>query len=415
MNRRTFLRSAATAAAAGGAASLGALWALDPARVAAHPPVADFPAPMSASAARAAVRSAQASEARQRNALVRRLGLQDPAELPHIRSIYFSPTGQHISDRSGFLTFWRERGGKLLFGYPVTGEIVEGGRIVQYFERARFEYHPENLGTDRQVMLSLLGSELFGSRSFPAGAPDGGAMYFAETGHTLSGRFLKFWQKRGGLDIFGFPISEPFDEVSPADGQVRTTQYFERARFEYHPEDMDSFYRQMESYNGITLATLHEIWVSDVGRQAATAKGHRVASTTQLAGTPDWSPSIWQRHIDVNLGAQWLYAYEDDLQVYNAPIATGKDGFNTPTGSYAIYSKFPMQTMFGSAGGETWNVPDIPWVQYVVGGCALHGTYWHDVWGSGTRMSHGCMNLNIDDAQWLYEWADVGTPVDIHY
>ena len=96
-------------------------------------------------------------------------------------------------------------------------------------------------------------------------------------------------------------------------------------------------------------------------------------------------------------------------------MATGKDGFNTPAGTFAIYSKYPMETMTGSAGGETWYVPDIPWVQYVVGGVALHGTYWHDRWGTGFRLSHGCINLNIDDAQWLYEWADIGTQVDIHY
>ncbi|HEU5086110.1 MAG TPA: murein L,D-transpeptidase, partial [Roseiflexaceae bacterium] len=318
MDRRTFLRSIATTATAVGAGTLGAVWAFDPARTAAHPPVADFAAPMSARQARAVVEAAQAAEQQLRSALVRRLGLQDPAQLPFIQNIFFSPTGQHISDRSGFLTFWRENGGKLVFGYPVTGEVYEGGRIVQYFERARFEYHPENLGTKQQVMLSLIGNELFADRAFPAGAPDGGTLYFPETGHTLSGRFLKFWQKRGGLEIFGFPISEPFDEASPQDGVVRTAQYFERARFEYHPDDMADFYRQMEAYNGITLATLHEIWLTDIGRQAAQARGHRIAGTTQFAGAPDWSPSIWARRIEVNLSSQWLYAFEDSTPVYNA-------------------------------------------------------------------------------------------------
>jgi lipoprotein-anchoring transpeptidase ErfK/SrfK len=52
---------------------------------------------------------------------------------------------------------------------------------------------------------------------------------------------------------------------------------------------------------------------------------------------------------------------------------------------------------------------------YVVGGVALHGTYWHNAFGTGARMSHGCINLTIEDAQWLYEWADIGTTVTIHY
>jgi hypothetical protein len=412
MHRRQLLR---TLGAATGAGVLASIMAAFPRSTGAQPPVADFAPPMSPAAAKAAVATARQNELTRQVALAQQVGLQSPDLLPRLPSVYFSPTGQHISDRSGFLTFWRQNGGKLLFGYPITGEIVERGRIVQYFERACFEYHPEHVGTDQQVMLARLGAELFEDRAFPKGSPESGEVYFQETGHTLSGRFRKFWEKRNGLQVFGYPMSEPFEEASPVDGQIRITQYFERARFEYHPEDMGSFYRQMEGYNGITLATLHETQLSDLGRQTAVKRSMRVGSVSQLNGTLEWSPAIWSRHIEVNLSAQWLYAYEGNLPVFNAPIATGKDGFNTPTGSYAVYSKLPMQTMTGSANGETWNVPNIPWVQYVVGGCALHGTYWHDRWGTGARMSHGCMNLNLDDAQWLYEWTDIGTTVNIVY
>jgi hypothetical protein len=419
MHRRDFLR--ALGAASAGSLAVAAAY---PRAIQAQPPfsqiasasrIADFRPPMTTSQARTVVAAAQQADYARRAAIARSLGAQNPDLLPHLQSVYYTPTGQHLSDRTGFLSFWRHNGGKLLFGYPITGEIVERGQIVQYFERARFEYHPEYLGTDRQVMLSLLGTDLFRDRQFPRTAPGSGERYFTETSHTLSGRFRRFWEKRGGLATFGFPISEPFEEASPTDGQVRITQYFERARFEYHPEDMPSFYRQMEAYNGVTLATLHEIELSDIGRQAAIQRGKHITSIPQFAGAPEWTPTIWQRHIIVNLSNQWLTAFEGNLPVYDAPVATGKDGFNTPTGSYAIYSKLPIQTMVGSAASEIWNVPDIPWVQYVVGGCALHGTYWHDAWGTGVRMSHGCINLNIDDAQWLYEWADIGTPVDIRY
>src|SRR5204863_3759972 len=108
--------------------------------------------------------------------------------------------------------------------------------------------------------LSLLGSELTAWRNFPDATPDMGTQYFPETKHTLSGKFRQFWLKRGGLEIFGFPISEPFDEVSPSDGQTRTTQYFERARMEYHPEELGDFYRQEEQALNIQLAALHEIY-----------------------------------------------------------------------------------------------------------------------------------------------------------
>jgi hypothetical protein len=412
MDRRKLFRVVGSAAGIG---TLAAVMVAFPRNTAAHPPVADFPAPMSARAAEQVVQAAQQADRARREAVARSLGAQNPDLLPRLQSVYFSPTGQHISDRTGFLSYWRRYGGKLVFGYPVTGEVVEKGRIVQYFERARFEYNPAKIGSDQQVTLSRLGAELFADRSFPKGSPAQGELFFAETGHTLSGRFRRFWEKRGGLAVFGFPISEPFEEISPTDGQLRVTQYFERARFEYYPEDMGSFYRQMETYNGILLATLHEIRLSDLGRQAAQQRGHRIANVPQLGGAPEWSPKIWARSIQVNLSQQWLTAYEDNLPVFRAPVATGKDGFNTPVGSFAIYLKLPMQTMVGSGGGETWEVPNIPWVQYVVGGVALHGTYWHDAWGSGARMSHGCINLNIDDAQWMYEWADIGTSVEISY
>jgi hypothetical protein len=380
-----------------------------------RPAVADFQPPMPVAEAMVRVAAAQRADQERRQEAAQQIGMQDAAALPAVPNMYFAPSGFHVSDRSGFLSYWRKSGGLLLFGYPISGEIVEDGRIVQYFERARFEYHPENLGKDNQVMLSLLGTELFGDRAFPDGQQQDGRIFFPETGQTLGGKFLQFWQKRGGLATFGYPISEPAEEVSQIDGQTRIVQYFERARFEYFPEELGSFYQQQVNAYGLRLQGLHEVQLSDLGRQAMQRRGVTTGQAVRLGGAPDWAPALFQRTVRVDLTRQLLTAYEGDVPVFTAPVATGKDGFNTPTGSYAIYARYPMQTMTGSGGGETWYVPDIPFVQYVVGGVALHGTYWHDLWGTGVRMSHGCINLNIDDAQWLYEWADVGTPVEIHY
>jgi hypothetical protein len=335
------------------------------------------------------------------------LGPLDPGRLPMAQTLFFSQTGHHLSNRAGFLDFWRANGQVLLFGYPITEEIIEDGRIVQYFERTRLEYHPARAGGEAQVRIGLLGSELTAGRFVAVPDPQNGARYFPETGHSLGGEFRAYWERRGGLAIFGYPISEELNE----DGLV--VQYFERARFEYNPNDMGAFYRSMEAFNGIQLHTLHEVVVSDLGRRAAAARGIRMASVTQLVGTRVWSPALWARRIEVSLTQQWLTAYEDSLAVYRAPVATGRDGFNTPTGSFAIYMKLPVQTMTGDASGESWYVPDVPWVQYVVGGVALHGTYWHDKFGTGFRLSHGCINLGMDDAEWLYSWADIGTPVAI--
>ena len=68
------------------------------------------------------------------------------------------------------------------------------------------------------------------------GPTDGDHQWFAPVQHNLSGAFLRYWTANGGLAIFGYPISEPFDEANPADGSLHQVQYFERNRFELHPE-----------------------------------------------------------------------------------------------------------------------------------------------------------------------------------
>jgi hypothetical protein len=333
-----------------------------------------------------------------------------PYTLPEVNTIYFAETQHHLSNRSGFLDFWRSNGQRYIFGFPITEEFVEHGRVVQYFEKVRFEHHPEMAGTQWEVQVGLLGRDVQQTGAGWDAIPDpqSGVLYFPETQHTLQGEFLNYWQRRGGVQIFGYPISEQMVEGT------RTVQYFERAKLEYHPEDMAPFYRAFEYY-GRNLNTLHEVVVSDLGKVVAEQRQVNTKPIKQLQGAPTWTPALWARHIDVDLSTQWLTAYEDNLIVYRAPVTTGRPGFYTPVGNFAVYDKLPMQTMRGSMGGETWNVPNIPWVMYVNGSVAMHGTYWHDLFGSGALMSHGCINLAMDDAQWIYEWNDIGTTVRVHY
>ena len=114
--------------------------------------------------------------------------------------------------------------------------------------------------------------------------------------------------------------------------------------------------------------------------------------------------------IVVSISYQMLWAYKGDQVVLSSYVSTGRAGFDTPVGSFAVVDKLPSQTMEGVIGGEYYNVPDVPWVLYFTNsGHALHGTYWHN--NFGTPMSHGCINLPLDVAAWLYDWAPVGTPV----
>jgi hypothetical protein len=151
--------------------------------------------------------------------------------------VYFPEVGHTL--KGPFLRFWQANGGLAIFGYPISEEVQEVGatdgktNAVQYFERNRFEDHPEFAGTPNEVLMGLLGVETTKGRTFapePPVAITPNQTYFPETQHTLKGSFLKYWQANGGLAIFGYPISPELLE----NGYL--VQYFERNRFEEHLE-----------------------------------------------------------------------------------------------------------------------------------------------------------------------------------
>jgi peptidoglycan/xylan/chitin deacetylase (PgdA/CDA1 family) len=154
---------------------------------------------------------------------------------------YFPETGQWVRDN--FLRYWRSYGGLEIIGLPLTGEIQEDGRTVQYFERARLELHPDSWPQRFDILLGRLAFELVAERIERGEEPfepvragsDENCTYYPETGHRLCFGFREYWEAHGGLAIFGFPLSEEFDERNPDTGEVYTVQYFERARFEWHP------------------------------------------------------------------------------------------------------------------------------------------------------------------------------------
>ncbi|HMQ32590.1 MAG TPA: hypothetical protein PKD53_17795 [Chloroflexaceae bacterium] len=137
-----------------------------------------------------------------------------------------------------FNGFYDLRGGMRALGMPLTPPQSVNGREIQWFERARVEHWPEHAGTPYEVQLGRLGVEFTQGREFArqgyfVSTPE--LRYFPETGHAVGGAFLRYWEQNGGLDAFGLPISEEFDEVLH-DGMTYRVQYFERVRMEYHPE-----------------------------------------------------------------------------------------------------------------------------------------------------------------------------------
>ncbi len=299
-------------------------------------------------------------------------------------TVYFPQTGHHVG--APFLSYWRTHGALPVFGYPLTEAFTEVSvddnkpYTVQYFERARLEAHPEN-APPYDVLLGHLGRRMAerikGHPAFPPLSPDRGRAdaarsFFPETGHTLGGAFREYWLANGGLAQFGYPISEEFAERSPTDGKVYTVQYFERNRFELHPENQPPY----------------NVLLGHLGRQIAQERGISFAPTQRLEGVPDFDeslfftptptptatptpppptatpvppppppaggprPGLGRQYIEVNLSEQHLYAWEGGEIVFDIAISSGMAGWETPTGTFYVLSKLASDDMTGGTAGS---------------------------------------------------------------
>jgi Uncharacterized protein conserved in bacteria len=132
-------------------------------------------------------------------------------------------------------------------------------------------------------------------------------------------------------------------------------------------------------------------------------------SGAPVPAAPEYASGNGERWIDVDLTNQSVYAYEGDTVVNSFIVSTGTWLTPTVTGQYKIYVKIRSGNMHGPG----YFLPDVPYIMYFYKGYGLHGTYWHH--NFGTPMSHGCVNLQTDDAGWLFNWASVGTVVNVHY
>lgn len=153
-----------------------------------------------------------------------------------------------------------------IVGAPISTVITRDGMRYQYTERTRLEMP---LSGDAVPQLTRAGAILSSGRDFKPldnSSVNADTLYFPQTTHSLAYGFRQFWEKHGGLAVFGYPISEEFAERSLTDGKMYTVQYFERARFERHPE---------------FAGTLNEIQLGLLGKQL-----YQFFEGTRLPGTP---------------------------------------------------------------------------------------------------------------------------------
>jgi lipoprotein-anchoring transpeptidase ErfK/SrfK len=130
------------------------------------------------------------------------------------------------------------------------------------------------------------------------------------------------------------------------------------------------------------------------------------ATPTLVVGSePPLVTALGSKRIELDLSEQRLTAFEGDTELLTALVSTGISRYPTPPGEYTIIRKIRSQVMSGPG----YYLPNVEWVSYFYAGYAIHGTYWHSNFGH--PMSHGCVNMTNDDAQWIYNWAPRGTPV----
>jgi hypothetical protein len=363
-------------------------------------------------------------------------------------AVYLPETGHTLSDV--FLDYWRATGEDAMFGFPISEPFAtEDGTYAQIFERGALEYLPIKVWTVEPFVRPMpVGRLLIGERSSGLNAPGSGkrlasgnrtpemrflaaddpavqeivangGYYDSVSGHTISGAFLDWYWAHEGDYYLGSPLSE----IVEVDGHA--AQWFDGGLL-------------IETADGVQLAPLGEKLAERLG-----------VSTTPLpeGDLPVYSESLFlnapnpaplaetdghgPKRIEVSIDQQMLRAYEGDTLILETPVSTGLAPNDTERGRWRVRYKVPVEDMRGATdpegnvvwvvgdGGEAppgsipYGVSDVPHVMYVnLDAEALHGAYWHN--NFGYPMSHGCINLPLPVAEFLYGWAPIGTPVTVY-
>lgn len=358
------------------------------------------------------------------------------------RTVYVPETG-HTTD-GYFLDIWRTQ--RALLGDPVTQELTprsgfqsdaSGQQIIQYFQNLALVYLP-SAPAGEQVDTLHLGAEALADAiaqrpsaalsraarrtACPPGAA-GSCLGFAASGHTLRGKFLEYWNSDDAARWLGPPVSEA---LRVADGSV--IQYLERGVLQQRrtgvvePLPLGLATARSNDVSTEPLEQPEDVPIFDdelfVPPPAPDEPGEDEDSVAPGWGVGGAGPGPQQgawKEVVISISQQALWAYEESEMVMSTYVSTGTADVPetvTPIGSWSILSKYDVQDMEGTISDEYYFVEAVPNVMYFDNlGNALHGAYWHSNFGA--PMSHGCINLPLDVAAWMYSWAPVGTAVTV--
>jgi hypothetical protein len=347
----------------------------------------------------------------------------------------FVPTTGHTTDGL-FLDVWRSQ--RDLLGDPVTEEVrsrtdftaTTEASTVQYYENVALVYLPDEEPL-HQVQLLDLGRQALEEartagtsraleraleRSVCAPASAGACVNVVASGHTVRGPFLERWQTGETATWLGPPLTESF--FAPDGTRI---QYFENGILrqtsdgEVEPLPLGNIAAKRAKLDVEPIERPQDI---PVYKDELFIPPPDATPVEEAGGDWSFGPGPQQgawKEVVVSISAQTMWAYEEGELVMSSLVSTGTAEVpetTTPVGYHSVIAKFDAQTMEGTISGEYYRVEDVPYVMYFDNnGNAIHGTYWHSNFGA--PMSHGCVNLPMDIAAWMYGWADVGTAVSV--
>lgn len=355
---------------------------------------------------------------------------------------WIAATGHTI--KGMLLDAWRANGAEAVWGNPVSEPFESpAGFYSQAFENGIAQYYDEYAYSNYpMVRLAPIGELLFGDRSGSGWRRDGRRVggggdrrtgiwskigsdspatqrlrgddfYDADTGYVVTGAFATWWRAHEGDFQLGSPLSQAFEESG---GRI---QYFAQGAL-------------VERGSRVALMpvgqAIAERWGIDTTplEQGELRRYSERLFMREVEGLATGNlDAPGRKRIEVSRGSNTLWAYQGDELILTTLVATGLAPNWTEIGRFHIRQKAEKQTMngFSSRTGEVvsmgdapvegasfWEVKDVPHVMYVNHeGEALHGAYWHSNFGN--YMSHGCINLPLDVAKFMFAWTPVGTEI----
>lgn len=371
---------------------------------------------------------------------------------------HFPETSHTLSEP--FASFWNAYGGNPIFGPPVTEAFLDPdtGTQVQVFENAVLEIQNGAVAMRPMGTYLMERDGLSQDVAFVAAPPNGGTTYQVKASDGLrlrsganmdaamvallpdNSEFIAanapggdwtpgYAEGFSGWVSSGFLFERPpLPQLQIADWDLGVWQgaTLEETNIRREPTTQGSIVKTVPYGEAVTIVEwlkgeevfeAADLWAKS--RDGSFVYSRNIGRNAPVLPTPiPGDAPVWGKWIDINLVQQLLTAYDGATPLRTIVVTTGMAGWETPPGLFSIVHRVANETMnSGAIGAENFfRLDDVLFTQYFTDrGHALHFAWWRTKETIGRPGSHGCVNLLLDDARFLWDWAELGTPVYTHY